>query len=176
MKKAKIHMSISTKAFFGWNFRQKCPFSAIFWPIWWYFGPNCTSPLSVTTLFMFFFAFRGLITNEKSRNPFLYIEKNTFFDQNSEKNEKQLAFFGCNFWIVWPLTRPRGPQTDIFCFHYLCREEIDQNDMSHAILIPSINIYIVFEQILKKKKKKKKKKKIWQRFSCHLFTLLGSLG
>ena len=128
----------------------------MFLPVWWHFCPHCTPRAAFTTQFMVVFALRGFTINEKIEIHLWISRKKHIFTKIARTTKKKLAFFGWNFWTFWPLTGPRGPQTDIFCFHYLCREKTDQNDMSHSMLIPSI--YIYFEEKQKKKKKKKKKK------------------
>ncbi len=161
MKKAKKLFLYSDKSIFLTNFSKKRPILSDFSLIWLHFGPNCTPLLSVTTLFIVVFALRGIIINEKSRNTFLYIEKKTFFDQNSEKNEKKMCVLGGNFWTFWPLTRPRGPQTYIFCFHYLCQEKNWSKWYATCHFNSKyLHIYSVWTDFEENEEKKKKKKKI----------------
>ena len=106
MKKVEIYFYISTKAFFGRNYRRIfrfwanladfCKFLALnLYPLW---------------LFMVILALKSIIINEKSRNTFLYIEKKTFFDQNSEKNEKKNVRFGGQFLnFLTPHSAQRAP-------------------------------------------------------------------
>ena len=93
---------------------------------------------------MVVFASSRIIINEIGGNPLLYIDKKHFLDQIREKNANFERFWPI-FVSFWPLI---GPKLFCFCFHYLFREKLDQNDLSHAMLIPSLYIFIVFEKIL----------------------------
>ena len=58
--------------------------------------------------------------------------------------------FFINFWTFWPLDRLKGLKINFCCFRYLSWEKLVQNDMSHAMLVPRINKFTAFENILLK--------------------------
>ena len=137
MKKVEIHFYISRKAFFGRNYRRICRF----WANLAHFCEFLAPILHPLWLFMVVFASSRIIINEIGGNPLLYIDKKHFLDQIREKNANFERFWPI-FVSFWPLI---GPKLFCFCFHYLFREKLDQNDMSHAMFVPSIYIFIVFE-------------------------------
>ena len=49
-----------------------------------------------------------------------------------------------------PLHRPRGLKTAFRCLYHLSWEKLVQNNMSHAMLIPKINNFTAFENIVLK--------------------------
>ena len=65
-----------------------------------------------------------------------------------------MVIFSCGFFVHFltfgPLHRPRGPRTDFRCFFILVGEKLVQNDMSHALLVPKINNFTAFENIVLK--------------------------
>ncbi len=89
------------KQFFGRNYRRICRF----WANLADFCKFLALTLYPLLLFMVILAPRGIIVNEKSRTPFLYIDKSIFWTKLS-KNMPILSDFGPFLWVFGPFSTP----------------------------------------------------------------------
>merc|ERR1712074_111057 len=92
----------------------------------------------------FFFAFRGIIINEKSENSYVYIDKSIFWTQIAKKNTTFQRFWPI-FVRFWPLFYTPATVTTLFMVVFDSRGIIVNEIGGNSKLIPSIFIFIVFE-------------------------------